>query len=308
MADPLVSAIAAKSYHLIFNPISGPGEPGAKLMEIQSALESLPNFTTHLTKPEVSAQDLAQQAVAAGADVVIAAGGDGTVSGVAKALVDTDVALGIIPAGTANAFAAALQIPESYRDACEIIQAGHSQRLDTARCNGEMMLLVACIGFESNLLNRMDREEKSRLGKLAIVVNSFQELERIEQFEAQVHTDQEQWREMTTAVTIANTATASMVLAQGPPQNTADDGTLSITMVTPDHKWDMLMSAADLFLSAVQQRSAQSDTVHWYESRRVEVTTEPPQAVFVDGEPAGKTPLTVECRPRSLTVLTPLSR
>ena len=148
MADPLVSAIAAKSYHLIFNPISGPGEPGAKLMEIQAALESLPNFTTHLTKPEVSAQDLAQQAVAAGADVVIAAGGDGTVSGVAKALVDTDVALGIIPAGTANAFAAALQIPESYRDACEIIQAGHSQRLDTARCNGEMMLLVACIGFE----------------------------------------------------------------------------------------------------------------------------------------------------------------
>ncbi|MEM1293674.1 MAG: hypothetical protein AAGH67_19610 [Cyanobacteria bacterium P01_H01_bin.162] len=55
MADPLVGAIAAKSCHLIFNPISGPGEPGAKLMAIQSALESLPNFTTHLTKPEVSA-------------------------------------------------------------------------------------------------------------------------------------------------------------------------------------------------------------------------------------------------------------
>ncbi|MEM1293673.1 MAG: hypothetical protein AAGH67_19600 [Cyanobacteria bacterium P01_H01_bin.162] len=154
-----------------------------------------------------------------------------------------------------------------------------------------MMLLVACIGFESNLLNRMDREEKSRLSKLAIVTNSFQELERIEQFEAQVHTDQEQWQEMTTAVTIANTATASMVPAQGPPQNTADDGTLSITMVTPDDKWDMLMSAADLFLSAVQQRPAQSDTVHWYESRRVEVTTKPLQAVFVDGEPASKTPL-----------------
>lgn len=293
------------SFHLVFNPISGQGEPGPKLTQIESALEEFPHLTVHLTKPEMEAKTLAQQAVAEGADVVIAAGGDGTVSGVAAALLGTDCCLGIIPAGTANGFATTLGIPEDIQGACEVIKAGHRQPVDTAICNGRVMLLVACIGFEADLLTRMDREEKSRLGKLAIVTNSLKQLQDVKQFEAEIQTPDRSWHQSATAVTIANTATVGMVLAQGPAEVKADDGDLSITVVDPKHKWGVLTSAADLWLSALRQQSAQSETIRACKARKVKVETDPPQAIFVDGEQAGQTPLTVECQPKSLMVLKP---
>lgn len=294
-----------ESYHLIFNPVSGPGDPGPKLTEIQTQLESLPNLTVHLTEPDTPVEKLAEKAIAQGARVVIAAGGDGTISGVASALVNTDIALGIIPAGTANGFASALDIPENFADACDIVKAGHRQKVDTARCNDRMMLLVACLGFEANLLTRMEREEKTRLGKLAIVTNSLKELREVKQFQTRLETAEHQWQETATAVTIANTATIDMVLAQGPADLSADTGDLSITLFTPKHEMGVLKSAAKLFLSALREQEVQSDTVRSCKANKVTVRAEPPQTVFVDGEPAGETPITVQCYPRSLTVITP---
>ncbi|PSN17699.1 lipid kinase [filamentous cyanobacterium CCP5] len=294
----------SKSYHLIFNPISGQQDPGPKLTEIQSALEDL-NFTAHLTKPDRDAHQLAQQALKEGADVIIAAGGDGTVSGVASVLVGTDIPLGIIPSGTANGFASALGIPEDLDQACAIIKADHRSRVDTARCNDQLMLLVACIGFEANLLDNMDRDEKNILGKLAIVKNGLQELRDLEQFDVQLSTPDHHWNEPATAITIANTATAEMVLAQGPADVAADDRSLSVTLISPDHQWEAITSAADLLVSALQQRSVEDETVHHCKTSEVTVETDPAQKIFIDGEPAGETPIRIECHPKSLVVLTP---
>jgi len=298
------------SFHLIFNPIAGPGEPGEKLPDIESGLEELKNVTVHHTQKDVGAHSLAQKALQAGADVLIVAGGDGTVSGVAAALVDTDVPLGIIPTGTANSFAAAVGITGSIANACEIIRTGCGKRVDTARSNGHLMLLATCIGFEANLLTDMNREEKSRLGRLAIVTNGLKQLKNVEQFDTTLEDPEAdnpdgRWQEPATAVTIANTATMGMVLAQGPADIQPDDGHLSITVVTPDHRWDALTSAANLFLSGLQQRSVNDETVHSHKASQMTVTTDPPQRVYVDGEPAGETPVTVRCYPRSLTVIVP---
>lgn len=293
------------SYHLIFNPVSGSGDPGPKLMEIETALDSLQDFTAHLTKPERGVEELVQQALAEGADVILAAGGDGTISGAAAVLMETDIPLGIIPTGTANGFATAVGIPENLTDACEVIKSGRYHRVDTARCHDRIMLLTTCIGFEANLLTEMDREEKSRLGKLAIATNSLRQLSDLKQFDIQLETPDHTWNQSATAVTIANTAAVSMVLAQGPANIADDDGKLSITVVTPNHQWEMLTSATDLFLSALQERSAQHEHIHACKAERVTITAEPTQRVFIDGEPAGETPLTVECCPQSLTVLVP---
>jgi len=294
-----------KSYHLIFNPISGPGEPGAKLAEIEAGLSSISNLTVRLTEADTPVEDLARQAVHEGADVVIAAGGDGTVSGVAAALVDTDVKLGIIPSGTANAFATTLKMPENFLDACDIIKAGHFRQVDTARCNDHMMLLAVSVGLEADMLDRMEREEKAKFGKLAIVINSLKELKEVEQFKAHIETLDHTWDEPATAITIANTATNTMVLAQGPADVTADDGLLSITLITPEHQWGFLKSAAHLFLSALQEQAVENKVIHSCKARSVKVTTDPPQTIFVDGEPFDESALTIECKPRSLNVLVP---
>lgn len=293
-----------KSYHIIFNPISGQQEPGTKLMAIEQAFEGL-NFKIHLTSPEVDACQLAEDALEAGADVLVAAGGDGTVTAVASVLMGTNTPLGIIPSGTANGFATALGLPENVPQACEIIKAGHRSWVDTARCNGQLMLLVACIGFEASLLDNMEREEKNLLGKFAIVKQGIEELKDIEKFDSEVVTPESSWHEPATAVTIANTATADMVLAQGPAEVAPNDSRLSVTLMSPEHQWEAVVSAADLLMSALQKRAVEDDTVRHCQVSEVTVETHPPKKIFVDGEPAGHTPLTVKSYPRSLAVFTP---
>jgi diacylglycerol kinase family enzyme len=96
-----------------------------------------------------------------------------------------------------------------------------------------------------------------------------------------------------------------MVLAQGPAEITAEDRNLSITLVTPEHRLGVLRSAAHLFFSALRQRSVEDEAVQFCKAKSVKVTADPPQTVFVDGEPFGKTPITVANYPRSLNVLTP---
>jgi YegS/Rv2252/BmrU family lipid kinase len=299
-----VETTMEKTYHLIFNPVAGPADPEVKLADIKAALATLPDLTVHCTQPDLAVEQLTQQVVAAGADVVIVAGGDGTLSGVAAALVHTDIALGIIPTGTVNALAAALKIPENVAEAAAIIQADHRQAVDTACCNGKTLLLLACIGFEAHLLRRLNRQEQLQLGKLAIAFRTVQAWFTVKPFEAEVTTPGQHWQGQAMAITLANATTTSTMLAHGPAETAADDGVLSITVVTPRHKWGMVTAVANLLLSRWQHRDVQTETVHSYQATQVTVTTPSPQAVFADGEPAGTTPVTVTCQPRSLIVLT----
>jgi diacylglycerol kinase (ATP) len=97
--------------HLIFNPISGQGNAEEDLKLIQQLLKPAMELVVCLTTPEISAQQLAREAIEAKADLIIASGGDGTISAVAGVMVGTTIPVGIIPRGTANAFAVALGIP-----------------------------------------------------------------------------------------------------------------------------------------------------------------------------------------------------
>ena len=96
--------------------------------------------------------------------VIIASGGDGTVSAVTEALIGTDIKLGVISRGTANAFANAVGIPTSIEAACQNILAGSIKKVDAAMCNDKPMVLLAGIGFEAETVKDADRDAKDRFG------------------------------------------------------------------------------------------------------------------------------------------------
>ena len=96
-----------------------------------------------MASKEVDAGELARQAVANNAQIIIASGGDGTVSAVTEALIGTDIKLGVISRGTANAFANAVGIPTSIEAACQNILAGSIKKVDAAMCNDKPMVLLA---------------------------------------------------------------------------------------------------------------------------------------------------------------------
>ncbi|NEN25386.1 diacylglycerol kinase family lipid kinase [Cryomorpha ignava] len=106
---------------------------------------------TRLTQRPEHATEIALEAVESGVDAVIAVGGDGSVNEVGRALIGTDVALGIIPLGSGNGFARHLNIPLHEKDALQTINQFRTQIIDTATINGTPFLATAGLGFDAQV-------------------------------------------------------------------------------------------------------------------------------------------------------------
>lgn len=293
--------------HLIFNPIAGQGKADQDLALIRQLLDPHFNLHIHLTSPEDDPVQLTQGAIAAGAELVIASGGDGTISAVAGALIGTGIPLGIIPRGTANAFAAALGLPQLFplRLACQTILAGRTRTVDAAYCNGLPMILLAGVGYEAEMVERATRELKQQWGVMAYLMAGWQVLEEQTLFEVEIEVDGETHQFQAGAITIANAAPPTSVMAQGAGQVIFDDGLLDLTIATAESKLQAVTSMLKLFSSALIKADPQQPNVFHGRVDAIKLTTTPAQKVVVDGEVIGTTPIEVKCIPRGLTVFSP---
>jgi diacylglycerol kinase (ATP) len=107
------------------------------------------------------------------------------------------------------------------------------------------------------------------------------------------------------AITIANVAPPTSVLAQGFGQVIPDDGLLEVTIGTPDNKIQALDAIADLMAVAIAQTPTHREDIICLRTPQIKVTTDPPQKVVIDGELIGTTPISVTCLPKSLSVIVP---
>lgn len=290
---------------LIFNPTAGQSNPEQDLEKIRSILELELDLDVRTTTPEVDADQLATEAINQKFEVIIASGGDGTVSAVAAAVMETDIPLGIIPRGTANAFANALGIPTRLEQACEAILTGTLRVVDAAYCNGRPMVLLAGIGFEAETVKRADREYKDQFGMLAYILAGLQELSELETFAAKLETEDKIITVTAAAVTVANIAPPTSVLAQGPGEIISDDGLLDVTIVAPDNVLGAIGAAYTLLQSAFQGDSAQRSDTGYFRTQKLKITTDPPQKVVLDGEVIGQTPIEIDCVPGGLKIFVP---
>jgi len=307
-AEAIIGSLArSRVAHLIFNPVSGQGNSDQELALIQRLLEPHVHLEIHQTTLDHCAEHLTETALAANADLVIASGGDGTVSAVAGVLMNTGTPLGIIPRGTANAFAAALGIPTAItpiRGACQVILGGKERQVDAAYCNGIPMVLLAGIGLEAEVVERADRETKDRWGALAYLMAGWQQLDEHALFDTEIEVEGRIERFQAGAITIANAAPITSVLAQGIGQVVFDDGLLDVTIATASTKIEAIRTVTRLLGAALMNPADSPDILHMG-ARRLKVTTTPPQKVVVDGELVGTTPIEVECVPGALTVFVP---
>lgn len=293
--------------HLIFNPVAGQRNAAQDLSLIRELLEPQLSLKIHMTTPEIDPDQLVKAAIAARADLIIGAGGDGTISAVAGALIGTGIPLGIIPRGTANAFAVALGIPGflPVRNACQVILAGHTQRVDAAYCNGLPMILLVGIGYEAIVVEAANRELKDRWGQLAYLMAGWQTLDERQHFDIEIEAGGNTYQLAAGAVTIANAAPPTSILAQGAGQVLLDDGLLDLTIVIAESKLEAVATMLKLFGSAIVKTEMNQQNVLHGRTQKLKVTTNPPQQVVVDGEIIGTTPVEVECIADGLTVMVP---
>jgi diacylglycerol kinase (ATP) len=301
--------------YLIFNPVAGQGDPNVDLATIRQMLEPQILVNVIMTQPHVNPADQAREVIAnirsktehdLGASLIIASGGDGTVSAVAGATIGTGLPLGIIPRGTANAFAVGLGIPTTLRAACETILAGNTYVVDAARCNDIPMILLAGLGFEAGMVDKASRELKNELGNLAYVLAGVRQLATAQPFKATIEIEGKETQLQTTAITVANVAPPTSVLAQGLGKVIPDDGLLEVTISTSKTRLQGLNAFAALITSAAVGNPTQREDIVCLRTPRLKVTTEPAQKLVIDGELVEANPIEFECIPKGLTLFAPL--
>ena len=123
---------------------------------------------------------LAREAIEAGADTVIACGGDGTLNEVVNGLEGTRVALGIIQAGTANDFARQVGIPDDPNAAMDIILRRKPVVIDTAAMNGRRFLNVSSGGIGAEATAQTPADAKASLGPVAYFISGLRKLAEFE--------------------------------------------------------------------------------------------------------------------------------
>jgi YegS/Rv2252/BmrU family lipid kinase len=135
----------------IVNPKSGVNKKQRILKQLASDLDKRFVYEIKQTERPAHATELAKEAIQEGAVAVVAIGGDGTVNEVAKGLIHTKTALGVIPAGSGNGFARHLKIPMQIKAAIRKINAFQKQTIDSATINGEAFLATAGLGFDAHV-------------------------------------------------------------------------------------------------------------------------------------------------------------
>lgn len=301
---------------LLFNPVAGTGDAAADLARIRSLLEPQLLVTVVLTRADVDPAEQTRELVgliearaegAASSAMVVACGGDGTVSAAAGVLAGTTIPLGVIPRGTANAFATAMGIPLDLPGACRVLLAGHERRLDTALCNDTPMVLLAGLGFEAGMVERASRDLKNRFGTLAYVLAGAQQLLSQQPFNARLTIDGSTSDLQAAAITVANVAPGTSVLAQGFGAVLPDDGLLEVTVATPANRLQGLNALGALMASAVVQSPASHPDLLCLRAREIRIDTDAPQKLVIDGEMVTTDSVGIRCCPDSLSVITPLA-
>ena len=139
---------------IIINPAAGNGRAKVIAQEIEAYLkEKGVAFEMLFTTEPDHATQLAREAARRGAETVIAVGGDGTITEVARGLVHTGTALGIIPAGTGNDFIKAVGIPRDWRSALDFILTHPARPVNTGAMNDSFFMNVSGAGFDVMVLD-----------------------------------------------------------------------------------------------------------------------------------------------------------
>ena len=238
-----------------------------------------------------------------GVGLVVAAGGDGTVSAVAHALVRSEIPLGIIPMGTGNLVARELGIPIAVSAAVELLAGKPAmRRIDAMQVGGRTYLLNAGVGINAEVIDRTSRLGKSLFGRSAYFGTAVWEVLQAKPQPLEVTIDGETRVFQATDIAISNCGILAKGLNPNGPDVRADDGQIDVCilcMKTPlEYPWYYFLKhiAPQYDNKVVHQIVAKKSVI---------VRSDVPISVQADGDIIGTTPVEVEVLPAALTVLVP---
>lgn len=286
---------------VILNPIAGM----RKIPGLEKRLEKA--FCRHgmpcellLTRKAGDATAFARKAAEEGADLVVAAGGDGTVNEVANGLAGSNTPMGIIPLGTVNVLARELKIPLFTSKAIKTIAEGTPRPIDLGIANGQYFTLMAGFGFDAEVVTNVLQPIKDWIGASAYILKGLETLAKCQATEFTLEMPEETYSEKAFLVIVANASTYTYNLHIA-PMAAPDDGFLDICVFERPitDRIGFMRQVAEVFIN----RHVYHKAVRFFRTTKVTLRSTPETYVQLDGDPFGKTPVEISVAPSILPVI-----
>jgi len=250
----------------------------------------------------------AHEALEAGVDLIIIAGGDGTVRVVCDEVARTGVAVGILPHGTGNLLARNLAIPLNIKDALHTVFAGQDRAIDLVTCKSDAgpdtsFLVMAGLGMDAAIMTGVDTQLKNKFGWVAYFVSGMKAL-RFPATRIQVSVDDGEFvkfRARTVVIGNVGFLQAGIPLL---PDAQIDDGLVDVVVLAPKRFLGWLA----IIVRVLGRQRRTNKRLERMTGHKVVIRAEKPAPMQLDGDPIGEgTEITAEVQPGVLLVRVPLA-
>ena len=287
----------AREIAFLANPAAGKGRSAPVVGPAVARLRRA-GLVVHeiLTADPLDAERRLRDAVEAGVDGVVAAGGDGTLHHALQVVAGTDVTLGCIPSGTGNDAARSIGVPlHDPVAAVDRIVAGRTRRVDAARTGDRWFMTVMAAGFDAVVNERANQMTWPR-GQMRYNVATLAELRTFRPLPYTLELDGQvrELEAMLVAVGNGPSFGGGLRITQGAE---VDDGLLDVVVIKPVSKLELVKTYPKLF-KGTHVTHPQYERIR---ARRVTVAA-PGVVAYADGERLAPLPLTVECVPAAVEV------
>jgi YegS/Rv2252/BmrU family lipid kinase len=248
-----------------------------------------------LTQGPADPLAFARRAVADGYELVIGAGGDGTIEAIAPALVHTPVALGVMPLGSVMNLARTLGIPRDLHEAARLIAAGHLLQMDVGEANGHYFLEYAGVGLDAALYpltQQLDSGQWSSLGDLLRVALRYRPHKVTLSVDGEVHTLR------ALLIVVANTPYFGPAV-ELTPEAKVDDARLDVKVFDRFTLLELVRYGFQL----LRGQRPHHPRVRQFRGRSIAVASSRPLPAHADIQSVGTTPVTFRVVPRALRVI-----
>lgn len=252
-----------------------------------------------VTGSEEEAIAATREAVAQGYDVVVAAGGDGTVGAIACELLGKKTALGILPLGSVMNVARMLGIPRDLEAAAAIIATGEVRVIDVGEAKGQIFFEGGSVGLNAAVFREAQRADSDR-GRHRALWSALWVLLRYRPPRMVLHLDDRVFTTRALAVSVANGPYSGLGFTVS-PDATPDDGNFDVVVFSRFSRTELIRH----FISIAFGRRHYSAKTATYRTSRVRIEGVRPLPCRADGHDLGFTPVEYVVRPRALRVVAP---
>lgn len=280
------------------NPISGTSNKAGIPELIANTLDiSLFDYEIKYTEHAGHAFELASEAKDNGADIVAAIGGDGTVNEVARAIVHSETALGIVPCGSGNGLARHLLLPMQLKKSIELINHCQIHELDYGIINGHPFFCTCGMGFDAFV--SMKFAEAGKRGPITYAENILKEGLKYKPETYEIEDESGTMRYKAFLISCAN-ASQYGNNAYIAPQASMSDGLMDVIIMEPFDVIEAPQISIDMFNKTLDKNSK----IKTFKTKKLHIHRNEPGLIHYDGDPImeGKD-IEVEIKPKGIKII-----